>query len=386
MLSPDDARKISLIEVLLEEAAEVYPDGRIGPPPEQEVLEWSEERIRQYFREQLAVAAQPTAAQNTAANEPTTASSSPAAAAPPELPNGANGAPTGGSASASAPTPPAQTPGLPAASPAWAPCDASAFARWFPGLALSRTATQRPRMRVLAFHSAGSAEDMWTSEGTGARRSPSPLLEWCRATGVELLAVQLPGRGARSKEPFITTAQGIAQELLPVVAASLASGVPYVMLSHSFGCWVGFELLRAAERAGLPMPRSWCLSAMPHPDIPLATRPWRPQRGLGDADFKDEMRGWDVNEVVFTPGVWELYEPVLRADNTVFDEYNLQRADVGGVRVPNGPVDVPPFEFPISAFWGTQDRPVAGNHLWPINNKEAKADWLKEVVGVFDGL
>ena len=31
-------------------------------------------------------------------------------------------------------------------------------------------------MRVLCFHNAGSAEDMYTSEGTGARRSPSPLL------------------------------------------------------------------------------------------------------------------------------------------------------------------------------------------------------------------
>ena len=31
-------------------------------------------------------------------------------------------------------------------------------------------------MRVLCFHNAGNAEDMYTSEGTGARRSPSPLL------------------------------------------------------------------------------------------------------------------------------------------------------------------------------------------------------------------
>lgn len=32
------------------------------------------------------------------------------------------------------------------------------------------------RVRVLCFHNAGSAEDMFTSEGTGARQSPSPLL------------------------------------------------------------------------------------------------------------------------------------------------------------------------------------------------------------------
>ena len=32
------------------------------------------------------------------------------------------------------------------------------------------------RLRVLCFHNAGSAEDMFTSEGTGARKTASPLL------------------------------------------------------------------------------------------------------------------------------------------------------------------------------------------------------------------
>lgn len=32
------------------------------------------------------------------------------------------------------------------------------------------------RWRVLCFPNAGNAEDMYTSEGTGARRNPSPLL------------------------------------------------------------------------------------------------------------------------------------------------------------------------------------------------------------------
>lgn len=34
----------------------------------------------------------------------------------------------------------------------------------------------RGRWRVLCFPSAGSAEDMFTSEGTGSRKAPSPLL------------------------------------------------------------------------------------------------------------------------------------------------------------------------------------------------------------------
>lgn len=44
-------------------------------------------------------------------------------------------------------------------------------------------ATHACRVRVLCFHNAGSAEDMYTSEGTGARRSPNPLLVSTKSFG-----------------------------------------------------------------------------------------------------------------------------------------------------------------------------------------------------------
>lgn len=50
------------------------------------------------------------------------------------------------------------------------------FHKWFPGLPASKTATDSPRLRVLCFPNAGNAEDMYTNEGTGVRRTPSPLL------------------------------------------------------------------------------------------------------------------------------------------------------------------------------------------------------------------
>ena len=48
---------------------------------------------------------------------------------------------------------------------------------------------------------------MFTSEGTGIRRAPSPLLELCRAQRWRLLAAQLPGRGLRAKEAPLGTLQ-----------------------------------------------------------------------------------------------------------------------------------------------------------------------------------
>ncbi|KXZ41714.1 hypothetical protein GPECTOR_309g844 [Gonium pectorale] len=450
MLAADHIRKINLIEVLAEEAEERCPPGRVVElPPEQEAMAWSEERIRSFFEGQLAKwdggaesgdsgrqrHESPGAdAANSEATQPVSGRYTSATPSPPAeagISGGGDMAAGAGGGGHAAPSPP------PPRSPAPPPPSPELFARWFPGLARSGTAIPHPRLRVLAFHSAGNAEDMYSSEGTGARRSPSPLLEWCRSVGAELLAVQLPGRATRAREPFITTAQGIAASLLPVVGHALGSGVPYVVLSHSFGCWAAFETLRAARAADLPMPAAWCLSAMPYPDLPHDQRPWRPQRGLRDVDFKDEMRGWDINEVVFSDGMWQVYEPLMRADCTVYDEYELKpdeqlaeatAAGAGGGPAHSGPQPRPgrppvaPFEFPITAFWGATDRrvraafvraatvlPLAagrirqehvalwsrfttgpfrlhrvdGNHLWPLNNPAAKAAWLAEVVAAF---
>jgi len=70
----------------------------------------------------------------------------------------------------------------------------------------SKTRVEAPRMRLICFTNAGNEENVFTNEGLGPRRV-AVLLEWCRANKVELLAPQLPGRGARSKEPFLSDAQ-----------------------------------------------------------------------------------------------------------------------------------------------------------------------------------
>ncbi|EFN56084.1 hypothetical protein CHLNCDRAFT_145599 [Chlorella variabilis] len=126
---------------------------------------------------------------------------------------------------------------------------------------------------------------------------------------------------------------------------------------------------------------------MAAPDIPWDERPWRQQRGLDEEQFKDECRGWDVNELVFSPALWGTYQPLMRADFTLFDEYTHRHAGA------------PPFAFPLTAFWGTRDRRIKqhmvqgwsrfttgafqlleaeGHHLWPLD-KAHKAAWLQVV-------
>lgn len=232
--------------------------------------------------------------------------------------------------------------GRDAGPPGFAPPPEAAFDAAFPGLARSQTACERPRLRVVAFPNAGSAEDMYTSEGTGVRRASSPLLDWCRANGAEVLAVQLPGRALRSKEPYTRSAQEVAAALVPLLGSRLAD-TPYVLVGHSLGSWLAYEFAAACRDAGLPPPRQAFLSALAAPDIPFDRRPWRQQAGLDEEDFKDECRGWSVAELVFDKAMWPVYHPLLRADFRLFDEYKHRRTGE------------PPFDFPIHTFWGVDD-------------------------------
>ena len=280
-----------------------------------------------------------------------------------------------------------------------APTD-DAFRTWFPGL--RRTATEfvdpeeTPRFRIIAWPNAGNAEDMYTNDSVVNGRLPtSPLLDWCRKNGAEMLAVQLPGRGGRMRESFAESPQDAARALLPIVASRLVD-VPYIVIGHSVGTWLAYEFVRMAQKEGLPAPVNAFLSNFPAPDVPAEERPWTPNRGLSDEKFKDECRAWDVNEAVFGPNMWRTYKTILRKDFELFDRYVHRHWDAKaeGGKVPE------PFHFPITTFYGLQDKQcdefkvrqwrfftkakfeiieVCGNHLFPLD-KDCKAVWLMWIV------
>ena len=220
----------------------------------------------------------------------------------------------------------------------WPPPPPDAFASWFPAAARTPPPTPPPTALVIAFACAGSAEDMYTSEGTGPRRAPSSLLAWVAESGARLLAAQLPGRALRRGDPAPASAQAVAGEVLPLIAPLIMGSreegerhppTPYIILGHSLGAWLAFELAAAAASAGLPPPARLIVSAMPAPSIGPASRPWHAQAGLDAEGLRTECRAWGIAEAVFEPAVWTSYECVLRADFRLFDEY-VWRGERGG--------------------------------------------------------
>lgn len=258
----------------------------------------------------------------------------------------------------------------------------------------SRLARRPSKRANHSCHAARSPAHQFSTEGTGARHSPSPLLEWARANSAEVLAVQYAGRVNRKGDAPATSIEDIVEPLHAVLTEHCGD-VPTVFVAHSVGTWVAYELLRRMEAAGKPkMPEQAFFSSFPPPTIPTEERPWNVNEGLDEGEFKAECRRWNVNEVVFRAGVWEQYQPLLRADFSLFDQYKFEHEGEGK------------FAWDLTVYRGRGDGMITramcegwkgqtsgrfkfvemdGHHLFPLEKKH-KAIWLESIAKQLDGV
>lgn len=176
-----------------------------------------------------------------------------------------------------------------------------------------------PEFRLVCFHNAGSSSAVYSGHcGSRGRELGNPLEEHCRVHGGELLAVELPGREERRDERRERSLALYVSALFPVLAP-LLQDVPYVLIGHSMGTWLLYELMRRLSAEGMPYPKQLVVSGFPAPDFPVADRPWSKNAPMSDEAFQQECLGWNVNEIVFDPWNWEQFSGMMRDDFTLFD-------------------------------------------------------------------
>jgi surfactin synthase thioesterase subunit len=128
------------------------------------------------------------------------------------------------------------------------------------------------RLRLFCFACAGS--------GAIAFRS---WAENCPAY-VELVGIQLPGRGDRFHEPpgsdASLTAAAVASAIRPLL------NIPFAFYGHSLGALVSFETARELRRTGAPAPIHLFVAARRSPQAP---HPARMLSRLPDEEFLAEL-------------------------------------------------------------------------------------------------
>ena len=135
---------------------------------------------------------------------------------------------------------------------------------------------------------------------------------------IELVVVQLPGRGCRLFEQPIET----MSEVVSLIAGMVASRADkeLVFFGHSLGAKVAYEVIRHLDKANFVLPRMFFASGS---SSPFARRDLDCIHTLPDAEFISKLRELNgtPEAVLENPEIMELVMPALRADFKIVENY-----------------------------------------------------------------
>ena len=199
---------------------------------------------------------------------------------------------------------------------------------------------EKVRLRLFCFHHAGAAASMFHSW-------PAQLPD-----GVEVIAIQLPGREYRFSEPLVTNVRDLEAPIADALAPWLDR--PYAFFGHSMGILVGFNVARRLRERGLRQPSMIIASGRSSPQVMWTDKG---METLPDEDFVTAVRDYNgtPEELLREEALRELWLPRLRADLTISATYEY--------------FEKPPFTCPILVFHGDNDRLVSGEGLagWQVH-------------------
>ena len=159
--------------------------------------------------------------------------------------------------------------------------------------------TPEPKLRLICFPFAGGNANTYRS---WSKQLPDDI---------ELLAIQLPGRGARFNEDCISDLPELIEQLIPVIKS--LTQIPYVFFGHSMGAIIAYELCDALHKHNEKLPDLLMLSACSAPHCKQQTKALH---SLPSLEFWEEVQtiNGTPREILDNHELLALLEPSLRAD------------------------------------------------------------------------
>lgn len=159
--------------------------------------------------------------------------------------------------------------------------------------------------------------------------------------GIELRAVQLPGRGVRINEPLPTDVKAVAASIAD--ALGQLDALPFVLFGHSLGGALCYETACELEAAGHAVHLkhiflSGCSSPTHHASKQIA------EQNLSDDRIRERLRHYQgtPTELLNDNDLFELFLPVLRSDFRMMAAYR--------------PLESRVVQAPVTVFSGTKEK------------------------------
>jgi medium-chain acyl-[acyl-carrier-protein] hydrolase len=175
---------------------------------------------------------------------------------------------------------------------------------------------------------------------------------------VEVVAIQLPGRGHRFGEPLIRRlaqlSRVLAQELSPYLDK------PFIFFGHSLGALLCFETARSLRRENRRQPAHLFVSAT---EAPHRRRKEESLSDLPKGALVKKLREFNGTpvEVLQNDDLMDLMLPTIRADCELSESYEYHHES--------------PLECPITIYGGIDDYEVEAERL---------AAWREMTSGAFE--
>ncbi|MEU5844834.1 thioesterase II family protein [Saccharopolyspora shandongensis] len=155
--------------------------------------------------------------------------------------------------------------------------------------------------------------------------------------GIEMHAVQYPGREERFREAFIDDMDVLVERVAAAIRPHTTGR--YALFGHSMGGAVAYEVAAHLQRLGSPVPAQLFVSGRQPPELH-----WRGELHTRDDDglTAELIRMGPTNAaLVSEPELLELVLPVVRNDYRLMETYR--------------PVARPPLQCPITVLHGADD-------------------------------
>lgn len=151
--------------------------------------------------------------------------------------------------------------------------------------------------------------------------------EWQAAMppGVEIVPVELPGRGMRMGEDKPSDMLVLVRSFVDSLEELMAER-PYVLVGHSLGSWIAYEITLEMWRRRRPLPRKLYVSGSRAPHLAGldhdADKVAPAIASLPDEEFWHHFeRRYRLNEALQSPATRRFVLPLLRADFKMLEEY-----------------------------------------------------------------